>query len=158
MSSPKYATPLVLEPRPSRWLLSLMLLAHGGAVAVLLVLDEWLWPVRLLLVVAVLVSLWFSVGRLGWRRSLTCIRRLVWQTGNEWRLTLCNGEILTARLRPSSYMHPWLVVLSLCVEGQRLPRSLVLARGSLDATTFRQLRVRLTSEARSLFGETRGSC
>ena len=153
MSSPKYATPLVLEPRPSRWLLSLMLFAHGGAIAVLLVLDEWSWPVRLLLVVAVLVSLCFTVGRLGWWRSPTRIHRLIWQTENEWRLELCNGEILTARLRPSSYMHPWLVVLNLRVEGQCLPRSLVLARDSLNAMTFRQLRVRLTIEAGSLFGE-----
>ena len=153
MSSPKYATPLVLEPRPSRWLLSLMLFAHGGAIAVLLALDEWPWPVRLLLVVAVLVSLWFTLGRLGWWQSPTRIRRLIWQTENEWRLELCDGEILTARLRPSSFMHPWLVVLNLRVEGQRLPRSLVLARDSLDAMTFRQLRVRLTIEAGSLFGE-----
>ncbi len=154
MSSPKYATPLILEPRPSRWLLLLMLFAHGGAVAVLLVLDEWSWPIRLFLAVAVLVSLWFSLGRLGWWQSPTRIRRLIWQTGNEWRLALSNGEILTARLRPSSFMHPWLVVLNLCVEGQRLPRSLVLARDSLDATTFRQLRVRLTTEVGRLFGET----
>ncbi len=153
MSSPKYATPLVLEPRPSRWLLSLMLFAHGGAIVVLLALDEWSWPVRLLLVVAVLVSLWFTLGRLGWWQSPIRIRRLIWQTENEWRLELCNGEILTARLRPSSFMHPWLVVLNLRVEGQRLPRSLVLARDSLDAMTFRQLRVRLTIEAGSLFGE-----
>ncbi|MCF6210104.1 MAG: hypothetical protein L3J88_00475 [Gammaproteobacteria bacterium] len=154
MSSPKYATPLVLEPRPSRWLLSLILFSHGGAIAVLLALDEWPWPVRLLLVVVVLASLWFTVGGLGWRRSPTRIQRLIWQTENEWRLELCNGEMLTARLRPSSYMHPWLVVLNLRVEGQWLPCSLVLARDSLDVTTFRRLRVRLTTEAGSLFGGT----
>ena len=153
MSSPKYATPLILEPRPSRWLLILMLFAHGGAIAVLLALVEWPWPVRLLLVVMVLASLWFTMGKQGWRQSPTRIRHLIWQTENEWRLALCNGEILTARLRPSSFMHPWLVVLNLRVEGRWLPRSLVLARDSLDATTFRQLRVRLATEAGTLFTE-----
>ena len=153
MSSPKYATPLILEPRSSRWLLLLMLFSHGGAIAVLLVLAEWPWPARLWLLMAVLVSLWFTLGGLGWRRSPTHIRRLTWQAGNEWRVELCNGELLMARLRPSSFMHPWLVVLNLRVEGQRLPRSLVLARDSLDATTFRQLRVRLTTEAGTLFAE-----
>ncbi len=151
MSSPRYATPLVLEPRPSRWLLSLMLFTHGGAMAVLLALGEMPWPVRLLLVMAVIAGLWFALGGLGWRRSPACVRRLVWQTENHWRVELCSGETVAARLRPSSFLHPWLVVLSLRVEGRWLPRSLVLARDSLDATTFRQLRVRLTTEAGSLF-------
>ena len=151
MSSPKYATPLILEPRPSRWLLSLMLFAHGGAIAVLLALQAWPWPLRLFLVMAVLAGLCFTLGRLGWRRSPTCIRRLIWQTENQWRLERCNGEILATRLQPSSFMHPWLVVLNLRVEGRRLPCSLVLARDSLDAATFRRLRVRLTTEAGTLF-------
>lgn len=153
MSSPKYATPLTLEPRPSRILLSLMLFAHGGAVAVLLALDEWPWPVRLLLVMVVLAGLWSALGKLGWRRSPTRIRRLVWQAENDWRVELGDGKMLTARLRPSSFVHPWLVVLNLRLEGRRLPYSLVLARDGLDATAFRRLRVRLATEAGALFEE-----
>ena len=153
MSSPRYATPLILEPRPSRGLLSLMLFAHGGAIAVVLAISEWSWLLRLFLVMAVLAGLWFTLGGLSWRRSSTCIRRLIWQAENQWRLELCNGEVLAARLQPSSFMYPWLVVLNLRVEGRRLPRSLVLARDSLDAATFRRLRVRLTTEAGTLFAE-----
>ena len=151
MSSRKYATPLILEPHPSRWLLFLMLFAHGGAIVVLLALDEWPWPLQLSLVVMVLTSLWFVLGRQGWRKMPGQIRRLVWSTDNDWQLVLRNGKTLHAELRPSSFLHPWLVVLSLRVEGRRLPQSLALARDSLDETTFRRLRVRLTTESGGLF-------
>lgn len=153
MSSSAYATPLVLEPRPSRWLLSLTLFAHGGAIAVLLALDAWSWWLRLLPVLPVLVALWLSLGRLGWRDGDLRIRRLVWQTGNEWRLETGAGEARTASLLPSSVVHPWLVVLHLRVEGYRLPRAVVLAPDSLDDMVFRRLRVRLTIDAGTLFTE-----
>ncbi len=151
MSSAKYATPLTIEPRSSRWLLSLILFVHGGAIMVLLALDEWPWLLRLAIVVPVLVSFWFALGKQGWRQSPIGICRLVWQLDNDWRLELRSGETLTAELRPSSFLHPWLVILNLRVKGRRLPQSLVLARDSLDDTTFRHLRVRLTTEKGGLF-------
>ena len=151
MSSAKYATPLTIEPRPSRWLLSLILFTHAGAIPVLLALGEWSWLLRLSLIVPVLVSLWLALGKQGWRQTPTGIRRLVWQTENDWQLELRNGETLSAELRPSSFLHPWLVILNLRVEGRRLSQSLVLACDSLDETTFRQLRVRLTVEKGRLF-------
>ena len=151
MSSARYATPLTIEPHPSRGLLALLLLAHAGAVVILLLLNEWPWSVRLFLLVAVLASLWTTLGKQGWRQTPARIQRLVWQTENDWRLEFSGGETLTAELLPSSFLHPWLVILNLRVEGRRLPVSVALPRDSLDATTFRQLRVRLTTQKGGLF-------
>lgn len=151
MSSTRYATPLVLEPRPSRWLISLSVFFHMGTLPLIVLFAEWPWPLRVMLMSVVLLSLWLMLGKLAWRRSPGYIQRAMWQTGKDWRLMRCDGRTLTAELQPSSFLHPWLVVLNLRVEGRRLPISLVLARDSLDAASFRQLRVRLTVEAGSLF-------
>ena len=152
MSSSAYATPLVLEPRPSRQLLSLALLVHAGALALLPVLAAIPWPLRLLLAGLVVGSLWFELGRLGWRRDARRIRRLSWGADNDWRLELANGEELDARLLPSSFVHPRLVVLHLRVEGRRPARTLALMPDSLDAQSLRRLRVRLTTQRGRLFG------
>jgi len=104
-----------------------------------------------ILLVTVLASLWAALGKQGWRQTPARIQRLVWQSENDWRLESRGEGTLTAELLPSSFLHPWLMILNLRVEGRRLPVSVALPRDSLDATTFRQLRVRLTTQKGGLF-------
>ena len=60
-----------------------------------------------------------------------------------WLLQDQRGEMCQARLLPSSYLHPKLVILNFSLERFPRRRSLVLCPDSLDAQTLRQLRVRL---------------
>lgn len=143
MSSPRSAAPFDLEPRFSRRLFWSAILAHSGAIVCAILLDAIPVWTRLLLVSAMLLSLWHTAHQQGWLQQTAAIRRATWQANGDWFVETGKGELLEARLLPSSYSHPWLVVLNLRLEGRRLPRSLVLMRDSLDETTFRRLRVRL---------------
>ncbi len=135
-----YATPLVLEPRPSRALRLSQAVAHLGAAGVLLALDAWPWPLRLLLAAVLLATGWRSLA------SQPTLRRLTWQAGNEWRLEGRSGEVVHAHAVAPTVVHPLLVVLRLQPAGRRLARAVVLPADSLEAEVFRRLRVRLRVE------------
>ncbi len=59
-----------------------------------------------------------------------------------WTLWLANGRVLAARLLPSSFVHPQLLVLNFRI-GRLARRHLVLAADAADADRLRRLRVRL---------------
>ena len=153
MSSPKSAPPLKLDLRPSRWLASLILFAHGGALVVLVPLALPIW-VLAPLVGLITGSLIYTLKTHAMLRGPLTIRRVVWDSDNDWSLHAASGEQLAVRLLPGSYVHPLLVILNFELEApprgnssrhlfstQR--RSIVLAKDSADATTLRQLRARL---------------
>ncbi len=146
MSSPKSAPPLKVELRPSRWLASLILFAHGGALAVLVPLALPIWALAPL-VGLITGSLVYTLKTHAMLRGPLTIRRVVWDSDNDWSLHAASGEQLAVRLLPGSYVHPLLVILNFELEappqrGARR-RSIVLAKDSADATTLRQLRARL---------------
>lgn len=143
MSSQKSATPLDLEPRRSRWLLWALGIAHLGALVLVAVLVELTVPGQLLLVSAVLLSLWLTLRQLGWLGKPAAISRVTWQADGDWVVETGNGDVVEGKLLPTSYVHPWLVVLNFRLEGKRGVRSVVLLRDSLDESSFRRLRVRL---------------
>ncbi len=136
MSSYTYATPLTLHPEPSRRLGAMLLLMHAGA---------GLWPFLVLPPLAagvmlgtVLASLYHAWGlHLGRRR----ITQVVWGAGGEWALETADGAQRTLRLAPLGYVSAYAVILRL--RDDRTSRTLVLLTDSLDAETFRRLRVRL---------------
>ena len=153
MSSPKSAPPLKVELRPSRWLASLILLAHGGALAVLVPLTLPVWALAPL-VGLITGSLIYTLKTHAMLRGPLTIRRVVWDSDNDWLLHAASGEQLAARLLPGSYVHPLLVVLNFELETSAAGalrgrlfsirhRSIVLAKDSADAPTLRQLRARL---------------
>lgn len=146
MSSPKSAPPLKVELRPSRWLASLILIAHGGALVVLVPLALPIWALAPL-VGLITGSLIYTLKTHAMLRGPLTIRRVVWDSDNDWSLHAASGEQLAVRLLPGSYVHPLLVILNFELEtapsrGARR-RSIVLAKDSADATTLRQLRARL---------------
>jgi toxin CptA len=133
--------PLDLRPRPSSRLAFLLLVIHAAAaaVAVALPLD---WPWRVLLLSAVLLSgAYLTAGH--WLRRLPwSVREALWQPDGAWTLTLGSGRQVEARLLPSTYVSPVLVVLNFRRSGWR-PCSLVLFPDALDPDLLRRLRVRL---------------
>lgn len=141
MSSKKYASPLVLEPDPSRIYLALMLFMHLGAMAVVIPLNLY-WMIKIVLWTVLLVSLVFVVRKQG----MGDMQSLTWKEGNDWLMHLKDGTKIEAQLLPSTYVSPWLVVLNFRKIEDRGNRSVTLFRDALEKELFRKLRVRLALE------------
>ncbi len=74
------------------------------------------------------------------------IATLVWKADGDWVIETVEGKSFDAQLQPSSYVHPWLVVLNFRLEKSRRLRSIVIFPDTLDVGVFRELRVRLGIE------------
>ena len=138
MSSPKYASPLILKPETSRVFTGLFALAHLGAIAVVLPLN-FSWAIKIVLLTLVVVSM-FVVLR---GKGFASVKILTWKEDDEWVLQLNDGTEYETHLLPSSYMGPWLVVLNFSKAENQRGRSVTLFRDALDEKSFRRLRVRL---------------
>lgn len=144
MSYAGYATPLRIEPRPSRWLAAAILFVYGGAVLMTLLvpLSRWL-----------AVPTAVAIAGAGWRTFVDrvlmsraqAIIAVVWRDDGRWELQTRDGRRLPVALLPDSYVHPWLTVLNF--RGAARRRSVVLLPDSLDSQCYRRLRVRLGIDA-----------
>lgn len=144
MSSPKFAAPLQLDPRPSRYLAHTGLILHGGALAVLAALALPWWAV-LGVSGAVLGNfvLFFRTHVL--RASAHAVVKLIWDERGGWTVVTPRGPV-DAVLSADSVVYPRLVILRFVTGGGWFARrrlSVILLPDSLDAETFRRLRARL---------------
>lgn len=148
--SGKYATPLSLEPQPSRQLGILLAMTHAAALALL---PYSQLPVWLIIPLALILLMGYRHSRRTriLHRHPGSIRRLVWGSGNDWRLTLGSGKRVRARLRPFAFVHPRLVILHFRRADGRASH-IVLPADSLDPLLFRRLRVRLQIELSQIAG------
>ena len=105
MSSQKSAPPLKVELRPSRWLASLILFAHGGALAVLVPLTLPIWALAPL-VGLVTGSLIYTLKTHAMLRGPLTIRRVIWDSDNDWSLHAASGEQLAVRFCPAATCIP----------------------------------------------------
>lgn len=145
MSSPKYASPLILKPETSRVFIGLFAIAHLGALAVVLPLNlSWVIKISLLSLVAVSM---FVVLR---GKGFSNVNILTWKEGGEWVLELSDGTQYETYLLPSSYVSPWLVVLNFSKAENQRGRSVTLFRDALDEESFRRLRVRLRIDGKNI--------
>lgn len=142
MSSTKFAQPLRLNPKPSRILIGLLTAGHLGALLVLVPLDLSIL-IKMIIAVALVVSWVVAMRKQPGRMNEEGVQSLIWQSDGEWLLQTVAGDELPATLHPSTYVHPWLVVLNFRQEGKPGLLSVVLVPDALDAETFRELRVRL---------------
>ena len=135
MSHVAYASPLVLEPGRSRYLMVYLVVSHALALVALAVpLNLPLLP-RLVLASVVIVSYVWQITRVR-------PRRLVWQSDGDWSLFDEEENERLAYLSPDSYVSTLLVILRLQLEqGGRC--SVVILPDMLDRHSFRRLRVRL---------------
>ena len=150
---PVYA-PLRLQPGPSRYLALFLILAHGLALATLVITPLPLW-IRTVLGLLLAASLIHGFRRHVTRRSSGSITTAVWDELGLWRLTLAFGRTLEAQLLPDSFVTLPLVVLNFRTGSRWGRRSLVLVNDAEDAERLRQLRVRLKLEYRK--GSSQGN-
>ncbi len=145
-SSSGYATPLVLEPRPSRWLLGPVFAGHA---AIMLLLPFTTLPTGLWLLAEGLVgwSLW-RIDRCHRRQDCDhSVIRLEWRRGNSWLVGQADGTTWMAELGPGTLLTPYLVGLDLRLDtGRRI--DVILPPDALPADAFRRLKVRLRIEGR----------
>lgn len=141
MSSKKYASPLILEPDPSRIYIALMLFVHLGAMAVIIPLN-FHWAIKVVLWIVLLASLLSVIKKQG-KGNVRC---LSWKEDSDWVLSQEDGTEVEARLLTTTYVNPWLVVLNFKMLEDNRQRSVSLFRDALDQETFRKLRVRLALE------------
>lgn len=140
MSLSGYAPTLCLERRPSLALASTLSVMHGAAVGVLWVLALPAWA-QIVLTLGIGTSLLYALNEQALLRGKSAVKRLVWEKTGDWILER-NGTQRRARLLGSSFVHPRLVILNFNLDGRRTC-SVVLSWDSVDAETFRRLRVRL---------------
>ncbi len=128
--------------RPSRRLTAALAAAHGFAAAML-----WLSQVPWWLFFAALPplagSLIFYLRREALRRSPSSIVALSLHPDCRCEFRTRDGNEHKAELLGSSFVAPYLTVLSLKPEGGFLARHAVIVPDNVDAELFRQLRVAL---------------
>ena len=141
MSRAAYASPLVLEPGNSRYLIFYLIVVHVLALTVLVSPLNLPVLVRFTLVVMLGINFTWYWYRLRLNDPARIVR-LVWQADDDWTIYCNDSTEQLAQLRPETYETRWLVILHWqLAQGGR--RSLIILPDMLERQCFRRLRVRL---------------
>ncbi|MFA7270387.1 MAG: protein YgfX [Sterolibacterium sp.] len=133
--------PVTLPLHPSRQLATLLLVAHAGAVSVLVVVSPPVW-IGLIFLPAIVWYAWRTRRR---THGSARIAHLVLRADGRLEYIRVNGESGEALIHPHTTVMPQLTVLLLRM-GRRI-ESLVLLPDSLSAENFRLLRLWLRWQA-----------
>ena len=125
--------------QPSIYFAIALVVSHGAALAVLAPLALPLWA-KILLASLVLISLLYHVWHDAWLLALSSNKTLLLD-GDMILLVARNGDQVTARVLADSLVTPYITVLNVLPQGSHLARSVIILPDSLDAESFRQLRV-----------------
>jgi toxin CptA len=129
-----------IDLHSSRQLIILIGLAHAGAAAVSLVV-ELPGAAQLLLVLGIAASFVNALRGPALLRAVSSITAL--ELGEDGKLSIQTrqGDWCAATLLESSFVGPYLTVLSLKTEKSRFAHHAVIMADSLNAEDFRKLRV-----------------
>lgn len=133
---------LTVELGPSRALTAALVLVHGGAVALGLMLPLAL-TVRITLVALIAVSLYRSVQRHGLRRAHNAIEALALNVDDDCALRHRGSSEWRPGRLIDRWVQRWLTILVVRCDGHRWAESVVICADALPAERFRRLRVRL---------------
>ena len=125
--------------RPSHYFASMLITAHCITLAALYPLTFPVWA-KTALALPVLFSMGYHVLREAWLSAPSATVRLTIEEDLAV-LTLRNGDQLTGKILRDSLVTPLLTVLNVQTRNTRIAHSLVILPDSLDAASFRQLRV-----------------
>lgn len=135
-----FELPLFISVRPSPWLIVAIYFVHFGAIFALAASDLPL-IIQFLLISGLLASLVRAHQLFISQKKPDSVVRLVLKQTGEWLLDLATGENVVATLRPMAFVHPMLVVMSF--QSNQQTYRVILTPDTVDADTFRRLRVRL---------------
>jgi len=125
--------------QPSRYLAAILIAAHGIALAALFPLALPVWS-KVALALLISFSLIYHLRRDAWLFAPSASVELVLD-GDRVVLTTRGGEQLAGQILRDSLVTPFLTILNVLPQGARFARSVVILPDSLDAESFRQLRV-----------------
>ncbi|MDE2311416.1 MAG: hypothetical protein KGL01_11420 [Betaproteobacteria bacterium] len=125
--------------QPSHYLAAVLIAAHGVTLAVLFPLALPLWA-KAALASLLLLSLVHHLRRDAWLSAPAAGVALMLEDERAV-LTTRGGEQLAVRILRDSLVTPFLTVLNVLPQGARFARSVVILPDTLDAESFRQLRV-----------------
>jgi toxin CptA len=144
VSGPRERPPLRIRPGRSRFLAVFLLGTYGAAFAVVFATPlDWYW--RAVLAAMVLAGLLYAMVVRVLSLAPWVVREATWRPDGAWILTLVLGKQVEARLQPSSFVSPILILLNFRYRSWR-SCSLVLPPDSLDPDLLRRLRARLRLE------------
>lgn len=137
MLSNGFATPIRLEPGPSKLFRNFILFTHALAVVALLYPSSITLWLRAPLILGVLAS-----GVFHFRKCTRTSRAVwVWQRSGEWQSTLDNFETHWTLQRVFSLTRYFVALRLINPTGQH--EQVLWLRDQFDAASFRRLRVRL---------------
>lgn len=125
--------------QPSRYLAAVLVAAHGAALALLFPLVLPLWA-KAALAMVIIFSLVYHLRRDAWLSSKISAMTLILEK-ESIVLELRGGDQLAGQVLRDSLVTPYITVLNILPQGARLAHSVVILPDSLDAESFRQLRV-----------------
>lgn len=135
-------TNLILNIKVSRFLAGIFLAVHLGGMALVTAVPV-IWSVRLGLWGVLGWSLYYSLVTHAWRSSALAITAIEMDNEEQVSVRLAGSEVWQTAQIASRFVHPWLTLMSLRLEGRRWPVSLVIAADAVEAEPFRRWRVAL---------------
>jgi toxin CptA len=133
-------SPLRLKLRPSRRLSVLLFSLHAAALGALWPLTFPLW-VRLAIAAALAASLVRALRHGALLRSPDAVVEVDARDDGHLGLVQRDGVCVDAEVLPATAVYGWAVLLRVRVAGERRARSIVVLADSVDAESFRRLRI-----------------
>ena len=125
--------------QPSYYLAAMLIAAHGITIAILFPLAFPIWA-KTALIILVLFSMGYHLRREAWLSAPSATVALLIEDDLAV-LTKRNGDQLTGNILRDSLVTPFLTVLNVLPQGARISQSIVILPDSMNAESFRQLRV-----------------
>ena len=139
---PRSENNLILNIKVSRLLTGVLLFVHLGGMALLIAVPG-VWLVRLVLWALLGMSLYRSLRIHAWRQGPSAIETIEMDGEGVVSLRFAGKDGWHACRITSRFVHPWLTLLSLKIEGRRWPVSLAIAADAVEPEPFRRWRVAL---------------
>ena len=125
--------------QPSHYFAAMLITAHGATLVVLFSLALPVWA-KAALASLMLLSLMHHLRRDAWLSAPSAGVALMLE-GDRMVLTTRGGEQLAGQMLHDSLVTPFITVLNVLPQGAYFAHSVVILPDSLDAESFRQLRV-----------------
>lgn len=136
-------TTINLKFRPSRYLITLLLLIYSGPLIFIGFLPLKVWVIGTLESLCI-IHLYRNIQHYALLSSPQSVIALHYTKDQGFRLTCRNNETISVNLLKSSYASPYLLVLNFKCQGSRFKKySVVILPDMISAQDFRQLRVKL---------------
>jgi toxin CptA len=137
--------PIQLDFKPSI-VLTLIIGAIGLGAGAILILPTLIWQIKLILGIAILSALIYSICQYGLLLLPSSCLALNISSSNQVHLVYRNGKVLSVEVCRDSVVTPYLTVVNCKVQDANIfsrlfPPHLMILPDMLEAEAFRQLRV-----------------